>query len=282
MSATDYSTMPAAELFTEFERLTKELDAVRKALKKVMKVKRTAKTDPSTGETVKRAPTAWIAWTKHVKDTYAEEYAEFAAAQETKKGVLPAFAKQCRDESHAEEWAEFETAHKVAHPPAEKAEKAPKAAKATSAAVAALLSDTEDEGVSVRSGAGAGAYATASAVAIPKASSVGKTKKAAKEEKPKKEKKPATKAAAAAVAALLSDSEDEAPKKVVREHAKPAIEEDEEEELTPFTYKGVVYLQNNLGHAWVQTKAGEQGKWAGVFNGTALDMTVPNPYEDDE
>lgn len=273
MSATDYSTMPAAELFTEFERLTKELDAVRKALKKVMKVKRAAKTDPSTGETVKRAPTAWIAWTKYVKDTYAEEYAEFAAAQETKKGVLPAFAKQCRDATHTEEWAEFEATHKAAHPPAEKAAKAPKAAKTTAAAVAALLSDTEDEGVSVRSGAGAGA-------GMPKASSVGKTKKAAKEEKPKKEKKPASKAAAAAVAALLSDSEDEAPKKVVREHV---VEEDEEEEeLTPFTLKGVVYLQNNLGHAWVQTKAGGQGKWAGLFNGVTLDTAAPNPYEDEE
>ena len=273
MSAPEYSTMAAPELFAEFERLTKELEAVRKALKKVMKVKRVAKTDPETGEAVKRAPTAWIAWTKHVKETYSDEYETFAAAQTTKKGVLPAFAKQCRDETHAEEWAEFEAAHKAAHPAAPKAAKAPKASSA--AAVAALLSDTEDEGVSVRSGAGAGA-------GIPKASSVGKAKKA-KEEKPKKEKKEkkTTAVAAAAVAALLSDSEDEAPK---REHAKPApvAEEDEEEmeELTPFTLKGKAYLQNAQGHAWEQTAEGP-GKWAGIFDGTVL-KKVANPYEDDE
>jgi hypothetical protein len=99
----------------------------------------------------------------------------------------------CRDSTHAEEWEEFEAAHKAAHPPAAKAKSTSKKAAATAASV--LDSDSEDEGTSMRGGAGAGAGA------LPVATPVGKSKK---EEKPKKEKKEKKSKAAAA---LETDSE---------------------------------------------------------------------------
>ncbi len=261
--------MTAADLMGEFERVSKELEAIRKALKKALKVKRTAKTDPETGEVVKRAPTAWIAWTKHVKDTYSKEYEKFAARQESKKGVLPAFAKHCRETLYAEEWAEFEATHKAAHPPASKAKSTSSKAKAAASVLDTDVDETDTETTSLPVASKVGKAKAAAAALLtddedePIAKKADKkAKKAEKEKKAdKKEKKAEKKTAGAAAAAAPLD--------------------DEEEELTPFTLGGVVYLQNSQGHSWFRTASGECGKWAGVFDGTVLDTIVENPYEDE-
>lgn len=297
----DYSSFTSGALFERFGELTKELEAVRKAMKKVLKVKREPKVDLETGEKVKRAPTAWIAWTTHVKSTYPEEYADFAAGQPSKKGVLPAFAKRCRDNTHAEEWEEFEAAHKAAHPPAAKST----SKKAAAAAASVLDSDSEDEGTSMRSSGGAGAGA-----GLPTATPVGKSKKSSKkgEEKPKSETKKEKKSKAAA--ALETDSEVEEVKPVKKEKAKKEAKKetkketkkekaagggaaaaaalldvsDDEEELTSFVHEGATYLQNAAGHTWTLGAGGQPGKWAGIYDSEtgSLDPTAPNPYEDDE
>ena len=58
-------------------------------------------------EKPKRAAGAWATWAKHVVPAHRAEFDEFAAAQESKRGLHILFAKKWRDE-HPEEYKTFE------------------------------------------------------------------------------------------------------------------------------------------------------------------------------
>ena len=96
------------------EILESQLKALKKALKGNLKGARKSKeaevdADGNPVAKAKRPLNAWQAWTKHILVEYAEEYAAFAAEQESRRGVVPKFAKHLK-ETKEEEFAAFTAA----------------------------------------------------------------------------------------------------------------------------------------------------------------------------
>ncbi len=224
MSVADYSTLSVADLMERFETVVADLTAIRKALKKAAKVKRSPKVGED-GEPVKRVASVWAAWSAHAKTTYAAEYEAFVAAEAAKgkkQGLVPVFAKQAK-EVHADDYATFATHYEAEHPKSSASSvassKKSKAA-AAKAVAAAALETTDDEATSAKGstksrgrkpaastgGAGAGAGVTAVA---PSASDAEKPKKAGRKA-----------GAGAGAAAATTDSEAEAPKPKAKREAK--------------------------------------------------------------
>lgn len=123
----------AAAMKTAMDLLAK----VQKALSG-KKGKKMVATVAGAAEKPKRAAGAWATWAKHVVPAHRAEFDEFAAAQESKRGLHILFAKKWRDE-HPEEYKTFEADFKrsaaaeasadveVAAPKKEKKVKEPKA-----------------------------------------------------------------------------------------------------------------------------------------------------------
>lgn len=116
-----------AEIIAQVDSMRKELKRLKKLLKalpeeaisseKPKKTASRAKKDPSAP---KKPMTSWRAWTVHVGETYPEQRAEFAAADdENKKGLAPKFASYLK-ESLPEEYAEFIADFKAKNPSAAK------------------------------------------------------------------------------------------------------------------------------------------------------------------
>lgn len=146
-----------AEILTQIDSMRKELKRLKKLLKALPeeavsseKPKKTrAKKDPSAP---KKPMTSWRAWTVYVKETYPEQMAEFAAAdEENKKGLAPKFASYLK-ESLPEEYAEFIADFKAKNPsaapaknPSAAAAKKPAAKPVAAAASAAASSDDSSD-----------------------------------------------------------------------------------------------------------------------------------------
>jgi hypothetical protein len=143
------------EIVAIISALKEQVKALETALKGGLKIKAGKKgkkalseeTDSPAAEKVKRPMNSWQAWTRHCKAEFAEDYAIFSDAAESKQGIAIAFAGFCKTE-RTEEYEEFRTAfvsspkaEAVAATPVKKAAKkaepsAPKKAKASAAAVA--------------------------------------------------------------------------------------------------------------------------------------------------
>lgn len=145
-----------AEILTQIDSMRKELKRLKKLLKALPeeavsseKPKKTrAKKDPSAP---KRPMTAWRAWTVYTGETYPEQMAEFAAAdEENRKGLAPKFASYLK-ESLPEEYEEFIADFKAKNPAPEKPAKKPAAAakkpaaKPVAAAASAATSDDSSD-----------------------------------------------------------------------------------------------------------------------------------------
>lgn len=142
------------EIVAIISALKEQVKALETALKGGLKIKAGKKAvseeaDSPAAEKAKRPMNVWQAWTRHCKAEFAEDYAIFSDAAESKQGIAIAFAGFCKTE-RTEEYEEFRTsfvsspkAEVVAATPVKKAAKkaepsAPKKAKAaTAVAVAA-------------------------------------------------------------------------------------------------------------------------------------------------
>ncbi len=143
------------EILAQIDSMRKELKKLKKLLKALPeeevaaekpKKKSRAKKDPSAP---KKPLNAWQAWTVYAKETYPEQYKEFADELEEKGGVAPKFASYLR-ESAADEYNDFVAKYKAENPSAEKPKKpttssAKKAPAASAAASAAASSDSSDD-----------------------------------------------------------------------------------------------------------------------------------------
>jgi hypothetical protein len=146
------------EIVAIISALKEQVKALETALKGGLKIKAGKKgkkalseeTDSPAAEKVKRPMNVWQAWTRHCKAEFAEDYAIFSDAAESKQGIAIAFAGFCKTE-RTEEYEEFRTAfvsspkaEAVAATPVKKAAKkaepsAPKKAKAATAAAAVAV-----------------------------------------------------------------------------------------------------------------------------------------------
>ena len=61
-----------------------------------------------------------------------------------------------------------------------------------------------------------------------------------------------------------------------------AVEEECEISLTPHKHEDVWYLKTPEGECWVQEADGSRGKWAGVLNGSVLDVSAEEPEFEEE
>jgi len=80
--------------------------------KKGGKTKKSSSSDDECGSVAstksKRESTnPWLKWTKYCKETFTEEYNDFASKQGTKQGIVPKFASYCRDDIKASEYRDF-------------------------------------------------------------------------------------------------------------------------------------------------------------------------------
>ena len=80
--------------------------------KKGGKTKKSSSSDDESGSVAstksKRESTnPWLKWTKYCKETFTEEYNDFASKQGTKQGIVPKFASYCRDDIKASEYRDF-------------------------------------------------------------------------------------------------------------------------------------------------------------------------------
>ena len=113
------------EIVAIISALKEQVKALETALKGGLKIKAGKKgkkalseeTDSPAAEKVKRPMNVWQAWTRHCKAEFAEDYAIFSDAAESKQGIAIAFAGFCKTE-RTEEYEEFRLAF-VSSPKAE-------------------------------------------------------------------------------------------------------------------------------------------------------------------
>ena len=264
------------EIMAMIEILEGQLKALKKALKGNLKGARKSKAvevdaDGNPVAKAKRPLNAWQAWTKHILVEYAEEYAEFSAAQESRRGVAIKFAKHLQ-ETKETEFAAFKAAFvpverdpgaepaKPVKPKKEKVEKVEKPAKKEKKAVG---------------GAGAAAPVSDS----DSSDSETEAKPAPKKEKVEKPAKKAEKPVKASAAAPAP-----APKKAVGgagAAAPPSDSESDEDELVlkKWVFRGKTYYRSDENDCWRANDDGSMGAWAGKYDPVAdkIDDTAEEP-----
>lgn len=113
------------EIVAIISALKEQVKALETALKGGLKIKAGKKgkkalseeTDSPAAAKAKRPMNSWQAWTRHCMTEFAEDYAIFSDAAESKQGIVVAFAGFCKTE-RTEEYDEFCTAF-VSSPKAE-------------------------------------------------------------------------------------------------------------------------------------------------------------------
>ena len=98
-----------------------------------------------------------------------------------------------------------------------------------------------------------------------------KPKKAAGGAGAKAEAAPAKKPVAKKAAGAKAEPKKAEPKK--------AVEEADEDAITPWTHKGKNYLRSGRNECWTMTAAGKMGKWAGLYDPESdkIDASAPEP-----
>jgi hypothetical protein len=267
----------AEEILTKVDEMRKEMKALQKNLKALLKGKTTRKSSAKDGEKTPRAPTAWTSWTQNCPTAYAEEYAEYKQANKGVKGVAILFAKHCQTE-HEDEHKDFVSEFEVAHPREKKAKKTAAAPKVVAESAEPVATPAKKKLI-VKAAAAPATATPAPAPPAPKKKEAVPVKVSAKKPSQVKE-------------LFGSDSEDSSSDddtasvaSVASVASAPAnagagkAEDEDEDAARLWTWKSKKYFRTSSNECWFANADGSMGKWAGVYDPIAdsMDADVEEP-----
>lgn len=262
----------AEEILTKVDTMRKEMKALQKNLKALLKGKTSRKSSDKDGEKTPRAPTAWTSWTQHCPVAYAEEYAEYKEANKGARGVAILFAKECQTE-HDDEYADFVSEFEAAHPREKKAKK-PAAAPKAVAAPSEPVSTPAKKKLVIKKPATESAAAPAPAPAAPK------KEKQERKPAPPPAKKPSTVKELFGSDSEASSSDDETasvastPINVAGGDWFAGLNDEDEDAARMWTWKSKKYFRTSANECWFANADGSMGKWAGVYDPIADSMNA--------